>query len=284
MLLLSTATIAGAAVRSLPLHPDLANLHELTPTLLSGGEPKSPAAFAHLASLGVRTLISVDGARPDIDAAAAAGLRYVHVPIGYATVTVEAQLQIARALEQLPGPAYLHCHHGHHRGPAAAAAALIVHGDWTTEQGTAALHTLGTSPNYTGLYAAVAAAMPTTSEELKQPQSFPAQVPVSDTATAMASIDRHWDHLKAAQAIRWLADPNHPDITPAHEALQIREQLVELGRSEKNAELAAAFTRSAQRLAELEAALRSDDAAAADAHYQQIRRDCRRCHQHHRDE
>ena len=55
-----------------------------------GAEPHEDVAFAELAELGVRTVVSVDGAKPQADAARHHGLRYVHIPIGYDGVSEEA--------------------------------------------------------------------------------------------------------------------------------------------------------------------------------------------------
>src|SRR3712207_7739670 len=58
------------------------------------------------------TVISVDGARPDVELARKYGLRYVHLPIGYDDVTENEGRAIAKAITELPGPFYIHCHHG----------------------------------------------------------------------------------------------------------------------------------------------------------------------------
>ena len=47
----------------------------------------------------MRTVISVDGARPDVVRAHSFGLRYVHLPIGYDGVPREQALRIARATD-----------------------------------------------------------------------------------------------------------------------------------------------------------------------------------------
>ena len=61
----------------------LHNVFQLNERLYSGGGPEGDSGFASLKKLGVKTVISVDGARPDVARARAHGLRYVHVPIGY---------------------------------------------------------------------------------------------------------------------------------------------------------------------------------------------------------
>jgi protein tyrosine phosphatase (PTP) superfamily phosphohydrolase (DUF442 family) len=98
--------------------PGLHNVHRLSDKLISGSSPDGAVGFQSLKQLGVRTIISVDGAKPDVEAAKQAGLRYVHLPIGYGGVSEEQGLRLARAVHDLPGPIYLHCHHGKHRGPA----------------------------------------------------------------------------------------------------------------------------------------------------------------------
>src|SRR5688572_14033648 len=47
----------------------LPNAYRVTEKVISGGQPAGDAAFAQLREQGVRTIISVDGARPDVAAA-----------------------------------------------------------------------------------------------------------------------------------------------------------------------------------------------------------------------
>lgn len=68
----------------------------MTPHLYSGSGPDGPKAFASLARLGIKTIISVDGARPNVEAAKKSGLRYVHIPISYDGVPRERALQLVR--------------------------------------------------------------------------------------------------------------------------------------------------------------------------------------------
>jgi len=50
---------------------------------VSGSVPEGNAGFETLSAMGVRTIISVDGAEPQVEKAAAQGMRYTHLPIGY---------------------------------------------------------------------------------------------------------------------------------------------------------------------------------------------------------
>ena len=73
----------------------------------------------------MQTVISVDGAKPDLEAARKHGLRYVHLPHGYDGVPAPRGDELAIALRTLEGPIYVHCHHGKHRSPAAAGVAWV---------------------------------------------------------------------------------------------------------------------------------------------------------------
>src|SRR5438270_13274893 len=48
---------------------DVENVFRLSPHLYSGGEPRGEAAFADLKALGVKTIVTVDGAQPDVETA-----------------------------------------------------------------------------------------------------------------------------------------------------------------------------------------------------------------------
>ena len=83
-------------------------MHRLDDGLVSGGVPDGDAGFDALKAMGIRTIITVDGAPPDVARAEARGMRYVHIPITYAQVSPEQTLELARAVRDLPGPTYIH--------------------------------------------------------------------------------------------------------------------------------------------------------------------------------
>lgn len=62
---------------------NLHNVFAVAPRIFSGSSPENEAGFVELAKLGVKTVISVDGAKPDVEMARKHGLKYVHLPIGY---------------------------------------------------------------------------------------------------------------------------------------------------------------------------------------------------------
>ncbi|MCA8991205.1 MAG: hypothetical protein KDA88_04460 [Planctomycetaceae bacterium] len=130
----------------------LQNLMHVSTSIYSGSEPVSDKDFAELAKLGVRVVLSVDGAVPKVAEARRHGLRYIHVPFGYDGIPEEARLAILRATKEAEGPIYVHCHHGKHRGPAAAAIAAVATKCATKDTVRKVLELGGTNPHYAGLW------------------------------------------------------------------------------------------------------------------------------------
>src|SRR5688572_4281321 len=111
----------------------LHNVFKIDDRLYSGSSPDSDASFAELARLGVKVIISVDGSKPFVDLARKHGMRYVHLPIGYDGLPQQRIAELIKAAEGAPGPIYIHCHHGKHRGPAAVAAVCEGLRGWNPE-------------------------------------------------------------------------------------------------------------------------------------------------------
>lgn len=204
----------------------LHNLHPLGPKMISGAVPKGDPAFDELRSLGVKTIISVDGATPDVARAAARGIRYVHIPLTYAEVSPQQQLEIARAVRDLPGPIYIHCHHGKHRSPAATASVAVALGQATPDEAVAFMKKAGTAPTYTGLYACAAGAVVLSDAALNAaPADFPAIRAPQGMTDAMVEIDIAYDHLGSIRAAGWQTPKDHPDLVPAAEAGRLADHL-----------------------------------------------------------
>lgn len=108
----------------------------------------------------MRTVISVDGAKPDVKLAKKYGIRYVHLPHGYDGIQEQRAREPARAVRDLEGPIFIHCHHGKHRSPAAATTACIAVGLIAPENGLSNLKAAGTSESDRGLYQSVQEAHP----------------------------------------------------------------------------------------------------------------------------
>ncbi|MEO8164070.1 MAG: cytochrome c [Betaproteobacteria bacterium] len=262
--------------------PHLHNLLQLTERIYSGGEPEDDQAFHELAKLGVRTIVSVDGARPDIALAEKYGFRYVHIPIGYDGVPAEAGLQFASLLKNADGPFYIHCHHGKHRGPAGAAVACIADGAADGKSALAILEQAGTSKDYAGLWRDVQAYTPPA-----EGADLPELVSVAEVGSlvaAMANIDRASDNLKlCAAAAAWKAPAEHPDVAPAQQALLLkegfRETVRQLVESNDYDEQFLTWMKEAEELATtLESALQANDDETAAATFSKIQDQCKQCH------
>jgi protein tyrosine phosphatase (PTP) superfamily phosphohydrolase (DUF442 family) len=297
VLALGSLCLAQDSAAPLPLlkkipSESLPNALQLNARLISGGLPDGEEAFAQLRYLGVKTIISVDGATPDVATAEKHGLRYVHLPHGYDGISPERSLELAKAIRDLPGPIYLHCHHGKHRSPAASATACRALGWLDEQQATEVLQLAGTSPHYFGLFAAVRETKPLEPAQLDRLQvEFRPTVPLPEVAEAMVAMEQHFDRLEQLAAGDWQPLPRHPDLKPAHEALLLREQFTELLRTESVRAAPAAYRdqlRAGEAIAkQLEELLRGaatpERSAAAATQLKALKANCTQCHRQYRD-
>jgi len=269
---------------------DLHNSHIVTGKVISGAQPEGDKSFQLLQELGVKTIISVDGAKPDAERAKKYGMRYVHLPITYGGVSEEDGKAIAKAIADMPGPVYVHCHHGRHRSAAAVAVACVYNGMLQPEQAEDVLKTFGTGANYKGLWKDAREAKRVDDKELAALQiEWVEAAKVSDLAEAMIGVDQHNDHLKLIQKAGWRTPPDHPALDPAHEALLLQEHFHEIGRTEDTKKRPAAYvktlTDSEQAAIKLREALSAKpiDAKAADSAFKTVAASCTSCHKGFRD-
>jgi protein tyrosine phosphatase (PTP) superfamily phosphohydrolase (DUF442 family) len=267
----------------------LPNALRLNEKVLSGGQPAGEPAFAELAALGVKTVISVDGAKPDVELARRHGLRYVQLPHGYDGVPEERARELAKAVRDLPGPIYIHCHHGKHRSPSAATVACVGAGLLGKNDALAVLKTAGTAENYRGLYESAEQARRFEDAVLDALEAeYPETAKLPAMAEAMVAVEHHFDHLQAIAQAGWQPPADHPDLDPSHEALLLREQFTELLRTEhvkaqpqRFQDLTAEGESAAQLL---EDALRGgDDQESTTAAFALVTKNCKTCHQEFRD-
>lgn len=173
----------------------LPNLFRFPGEFWVGGEP-SDEGLAELVSRGVTAVISVDGHPPDVEAARKLGLRYIHLPISYETVPPETIRAIVAAWENNKGGVYVHCHHGKHRGPAAAVAAVRVrHPELSATWGEASLKQIGTGAGYKGLYRSVCELKSQTILALPAPTEFPSSVEPPDSVARMLAITEELERI-----------------------------------------------------------------------------------------
>lgn len=267
----------------------LHNLFRLNDRVYSGSSPEGDAGFRSLQHLGIRTIITVDGATPDWRKAGKFGIRYVHLPVGYDGIPRGTGLQIAKAVHDLPGPVYIHCHHGKHRGPAAAACALLaLEPTFTPDAAESWLEKAGTDPKYRGLMGLPHSFhRPTPLELTATPTLFPRTAKVADFTRLMVEIDEHWEALKLAKATGWKQPPDHPDIDPAHEAVLLMEAYREgqrlPGPLTKDQGFRTMLQEAEAAAARLEQALRSEP-SRADAAFRASQSLCNQCHARWRDQ
>ncbi len=272
--------LAEDAPRRIAETPGLHNLIQVSERLISGSEPHGREGFASLSRLGIKTIVSVDGARPDVDEARANGMRYVHIPIGYDGVPPEAGKGLTRAVRECEGPIYIHCHHGKHRGPAAAAVACVGEGRLSGKSALKILELAGTGKEYPRLWRDVES-FALLSKDAWLPKLVEV-ASVASLASAMACLDRHWDNLKLCRAAGWASPPDHPDLAPEHVALLVREGIHEANRATSNRQLDGQFHEwlgEAEKLASrLESELKEHATDSASATMDQLEKSCKQCH------
>ena len=211
----------------------LPNAIQIHDKVISGGQPDGEQAFRELKEFGIKTLISVDGAEPDLALATKYGFRYVHLPHGYDGIPPKRVAELAKAVREFEGPIYIHCHHGKHRSPAAAAAACVSAGLIAPTASSAILTLAGTNKNYRGLFESVANAKRMEDDVLDALEAeFPEIAKLTPMAEAMVELDQTHDHLKQFSMVGWTKLPTHPDMDPAHESLLLREHFAEMLRLE----------------------------------------------------
>ena len=269
--------------------PGIHNMFALGTNLFSGSGPEGDDAFAALAKLGVKTIITVDGGKPDVEAARKHGIRYVHLPHGYDGISTNTQAQIVKAGETLPGPIYVHCHHGIHRGPAAAAVLCMAENNWTATEAEAWLKTAGTASNYVGLYDVVRHFKRPSAAQLNAITNLPEVAKVSGLTDAMVGVDERWDLLKAVRAAGYKPPKESPDIVPATEAVILWEHYREAQRLPETAKLGQKlidlFKAAEGEAKEAEILLRAfavsptpENKAKLDRNFDAITKSCSTCH------
>jgi len=274
----------------------LHNVYPLSGSIISGGEPHDRLALAAIAEMGVKTILSVDGKTPDAEGASELGMRYVHIPIQYRGITPDELLKISKTFREAEGPFYVHCFHGQHRGPAAAAIGRLILDGAPREQALAEMSQwCGTSGKYEGLYRAVATS-PIPDES--QTSAFNWQLAEAQQSDGlrdlMIRVTRHFDNVEGMAKRGWAVNPDHPDVDPANEAAILRnlfEQARELPEVEGHAvDFRDRISKAIKQSTELRAAYTSQRAAQSidmgqtTAAFAALESSCFGCHTAYRDD
>lgn len=272
---------------------DYAGVHNVVaygPALYSGSAPEGEEGIETLAKMGIATIVSVDGAVPDVATAKALGMRYVHLPINYSGMSDEREREIARAIRDLPGPIFVHCHHGKHRSAAAAGVAAVQLGILSNAEAIARMKVSGTAPNYKGLYACVESAQRVDNALLASASGdFPEVSRPSGIVDAMVEIDEIHEHLKAIEKAGWVTPKDHPDLVPAAEASRFADIFRELGKdaslASRGPDFAVLLSGAARNAQAFEDALSASepDRDLIAVRFKQVAGDCKACHVVYRD-
>ncbi len=268
--------------------PGLHNVVTYAPEIVCGGVPEGEEGLHTLAAMGIKTIISVDGATPDVDGAERLGMRYVHLPISYDTVPEKRQQELAQALVSLPGPVYMHCHHGQHRSAAALGSAVVLAGRLTPERALERMAVSGTAKEYTGLWKAVREARPLDASQLHaDPSSFPKISQVRGMVATMSEIDLAFDLVKQAKKAGWKAPKDHPDLFAPKETKRLALLFANLQSDADSKQLPTDYQTRLQHAIEttkaLDTAVQANDLVTASELMEQIGKGCKQCHQTYRD-
>ena len=272
---------------------ELPGLHNVVPYTGSGSEafysgsaPEGDAGFDALVKLGIKTVISVDGATPDLARAKARGLRIVHLPIGYDGFDDARKAELVRAVRDLPKPIYLHCHHGKHRS-ASAAGAVAVSLRWMTNEAAAArMKVSGTGVGYRGLWSCVAKASPMDAATIDAARGdFPEQTKPESLVASMVAIDEALDNIQFAVAATDAAKrgASAADAAEIADLLRILEKDEGVERMAKSVDFRALLRASSTQAGALEKLLGEGSSAGVPEAVGRLRESCKDCHAKHRD-
>jgi len=268
--------------------PGIENFFAVTDSIYSGSGPETDEAFKALAKLGVKTIITVDGAKPNVELAHRYGLRYIHLPHGYDGIPKEVGIKLVKAAKTAEGPIYVHCHHGKHRGPAAVGVICEGVAGWSAQTAESWLRTAGTATDYDGLYRSVREfRLPSPEELAKAPSEFPETAEVSAMVDTMVEIEGRWDRLKS------LSTKLDDRSKCASEAVLLWEQFREAQRLPDSTRRGDVFRADLAKSEKAALHLREILATPTDASVEtppnlrdaldEVAQSCKRCHEAHRD-
>lgn len=277
----------AAAREALPVrkagdYEGLHNVFQLSSNITVGSEP-STDGLHQIQKFGVKTIISVDGKVPDAATAKSLGMRYVHIPIQYKTLTDEEIALLAKTFRECEAPFFVHCFHGKHRGPSAAAIGRRALDGASPERAIAEMRQWsGTAADYEGLYAAVLTkAVPDAAATRAVAFSFPEAEMPEGVPAWMSRMERMNDALKRMAANAWQPDPHHPDLVPLEAAKNLASLTASNwceGGKAMDAEMVA-LQKDAVRLSEaLVATIAGGDNAAKSAAHKSLLQSCTACH------
>lgn len=259
--------------------PGLQNVFQIDGQIYSGSGPEGKRGFETLKEMGVKTVISVDGLKPNLKLAKEMGLKYVHIPIGYDGITREAGLTFARVARDLKGPIYIHCHHGRHRGPVAAAVVGLCRGSFDKKRALLFLEQAGTSKDYAGLWKDLDQfKVPAQNDELPK---LVESAELDSVVTAMAQINRRFEQLEKLTKRK----PSHKKEMQQSLVL-LKEGFHEMARAnpdDYDITFKKWLSESEKQVNSLETTIKERDQKQIAAGLKKLKLQCKRCHREYRD-
>lgn len=258
--------------------PGLQNVFQIDDKIYSGSSPEGKSSFEVLKKMGIKTIVSVDGVKPKLKQAKDAGIKYVHIPIGYDGISQEAGLAFARVSKELQGPIYIHCHQGRHRGPAAAAIVGLCRGSFGKKQAFVFLDQAGTSKAYAGLWKDIER-FQVPSPNRRLPKLVEA-AKVDPMVTAMVNINHQFEQLEKMRANEILEEKEKLQII-----LLLQEEFHETARkyaSDYDETFKNWLSESEAQVKKLGAEIKKADQDQIVSRLKLLKSQCLRCHQKYR--
>ena len=254
--------------------------HEVSASIRTGNTPRVESDFETLQKLGIKTIVSVDGARPNADLANRYGLRYVHLPVGYGQIPRNRIVEICQ-LSKTDKIIFVHCHLGKNRGPACAVAAAVALGELQREVAPRVLQNCGLDEHYAQLLDSALNAEPITDAEMSRDTfHFSEYVEPPSLVRRMLEMERLLDELEK-RASQPPGDPTQFSSL----SLLLLEEFKELKRLPEADAFSPELRSITQQIRELSSTIEQTSDQPTERMADQllsIRRSCQSCHQSHR--
>jgi len=262
--------------------PSVEGFRLLTTRVCCSGEPVGREAFAQIAALGIKTVVSVDGKAPDSELAARVGLRYIHLPIGYDGVPLEVQDSLAHVLAGTTGLILVHCHHGKHRGPAAAAILAMMDTDArvSKEQALKILEAAGTGSEYQGLWDSVRGFDPQKLGDASLPLLPVAEV--EPFVREMVHLDEAFDALQKIRTDGWIGESARSAVAVFAEGYREALRVCREREPAPAPEMVRLLEDASQRSSKFRELVHEGQGTNLSEHLTGLRQNCAECHKRYR--
>jgi hypothetical protein len=267
--------------------PGVTRAWQLNDLILAGDATPDAAALEDLRNLGVRTVISIDQAPPDVFLVAGKGLESIHSPIRFGQPDPGELMTVLSAMAATTGPYYFHGGGNDSRGLWVGAMATAWNERRAGTRAVRLLHAMDFPADLSAYWlAAVDDAFDLGQDRVRAiPADFHARRQPAPARVWMHQALRSFVVLREAEEAGWVSAPSHGRTTPDFEAEALADTLerwVALQGSEHpgwvpGIEAAAARARA------LAGALRERDPAAVADAWSGLRSACMECHNAHRE-